>query len=229
MLDFHRFSRTGRSSTKTKPSKKAKPNSKLKPDPSKSKQKKIRRISKTEREFLALDYRFKNNTEEWFAVMLRDGCDLQENYHLLQYEIEDVFGQDAEYFLPVYVEKVDKKLVGIILFDGYVFIKRSDTVHEGCLTRKTECLDGVLKGNRRQRPLTNRDINRFKTRLRHELMNRAPKRGDRVRALEGTFKNMVGKVLSVRKSSKTARIKFEKKTRIVEDVLSIVNFEIIEE
>lgn len=217
----------GRSSTETKSKKKLK--SKPKQNLSKPEQKRKRRIPKNEREFLGLDYRFKNNTEEWFAVMLRDGCDLQENYHLLQYEIEDVFGQDVKYFLPIYVEQVGKKLVSVSLFDGYVFIKKSETVHEGCLTRKTECLDGILKCNPRQRSVTNREINSLKTKLRHKIANRAPKRGDRVRALEGTFKNMIGKVLSVRKSSKTARIEFRKKTRVVEDVLSIVNFEVVEE
>lgn len=213
----------GRSSTK-KTSK-----SKFKTVSSEPKQKKARRSLGEGRPFLDLDYRFKNNTEEWFAVMLRDGCDLREDYRILKYEIEDVFGEDVEYFLPVYIEYVGKKIVGIVLFDGYVFIKRSETAHESCLTRRTEYLDGILKNNGCQRPVTNRDINRFKTKLKHELANRAPKKGDRVKALEGTFKNMVGKVLSVRNSTKTARIEFKKKTRIVEDILSVVNFEVVEE
>lgn len=217
----------GRSKTEQKSVSKKASKPKLKSNLPDSKQKRV--IERYERPFLDLDYKFKNNTEEWFAVMLRDGCDLQEDYRLLQYEIEDVFGPDVEYFLPVYVEKVGKKLVGIILFDGYVFIKRSDTVHEGSFTRKTEFLESVLRCNQSQRPVTNRDINRFKTKLRHELVSRTPKKGDKVRVLEGTFKNMVGKVLSIRNSSKTARVEFRKKTRVVEDVLSIVNFEIVEE
>lgn len=179
-----------------------------------------------EHEFLDLGYRFKNNTEQWFSVLLRDNCNPCESYRQIQAELEDTFGDDAVYFIPAYVERVGKKSVGIILFDGYVFVKKGDDISEQSFTRKTECLDGVLPNGHASMVITNRHINRLKTKLRHELESRIPKRSDRVMPIEGTFKNLKGRVLSVNRRKRSAKIEFRKKTRIVQTVLSVVNFHI---
>lgn len=203
---------------------KSKKNNKPKTDLNCSKNNKKRSIDKY---FLDLNYRFKNNREEWFSIMLRDDCNLCEDYKIIQYEIESVFGDSVEYFIPLYIEEVSKKPVGIELFDGYVFIKKSEEVDESCFTKKQSCLDTLVK-RRRGRVITNRDINRFKTELKHRLKNKLPNKGDKIMVYEGTFKNMKGKVLSVDKKNKSTRVEFRKKTRVVEATLSIVNIEILD-
>lgn len=173
-----------------------------------------------DRDFLKLEYRFKNNTEKWFSLILHDNCDLCENYSRVQYELENIFGKDVVYFLPIYIEQVENKLVGVDLFDGYIFVKKDDCIDEDCFTGKNDFFDSVLKTGASS--LTNRDINTFKTKLKKKLDKRLPKKGDKVVVLEGTFKNMTGNVLSVRKD-RTIRVEFRKKTRVVETVLGVAN------
>lgn len=219
----------GRSKTKkdlvSKKKSTPKPRSKTRTEKEESSSRKTRKTR--DRGFLDLEYRFKNNLEEWFAVLLTEGCNLCEDHKILQFELEEVFGDSVIYFLPIYIEKVGKKFIGVELFDGYVFVKKTETVDESCLVRHTEHLEGVLRGTKQQRPVNNRDINRLKTEIKHKLNKRIPKKGDKVSACEGTFKNMVGKVLSVNRKDRTARVEFRKKTRVVEAVLSVVNFEIV--
>lgn len=186
-------------------------------------------INKYDRTFLDLDFKFKKLDEPWFPVMLRDGCDICSDYKLLQYEIESVFGSDAEYFLPAYIEQLGKKIIGILLFDGYVFVKKTQDVNEASFSTRLGLLEGILKETQHQKPVTSRDINSFKTKLRRELKKRMPKKGDRVNVLEGTFKNMTGTVMSIPKEGNVVNIEFRKKTRIVEAAISTVNFEIVKE
>lgn len=175
--------------------------------------------------FLDLDYKYKNKDERWFLVTLREDCNLFENYDLIQYEIESVFGSDAEYFLPIYVEKINNKYIGEELFDAYIFIKRTDKVTEELLTKKQSCLEGILKNG----VVKSSCINDLKSQLKQRIKEKIPKKGDTVVALEGTFKNMKGKVLSVRRSMNIVRVEFKKKTRIVESVLSVINIMKIED
>lgn len=189
-----------------------------------------RRHKETEikkKKFLKLDYRFKNNTEEWMCVILKEGCDLCESYRLIQAEIEEVFGDDAEYFIPIQIERVGNKNIGIELYDGYIFVKKSIIAEECLFERRMECLDSIMPISHDRYKITNRDINGMKTNLKHMLNARIPKKGDRVIAIEGTYKNLEGSVVEVNENKKQATIEFKKKTRIVEDVLSVVNFEIM--
>lgn len=180
-----------------------------------------------EKNFLSLDFRFKNNKEEWMCVVLKDSCDLCENYRLIQVEVEEVFGEEARYFIPVHIERVGNKNVGVELHDGYIYVKKSERSNNLPFNRKMECLDCILPELHERKRITNRTINNLKTQLIHKLKERIPRKGDRIVAVEGTFKNLEGNVISVNENNKEATVEFKKKTRIVESVLSVVNFEII--
>lgn len=180
--------------------------------------------SKPDKVFLDPSYRFKNNEEKWITVLLDDSCDLLQSYKIIEKELEEIFGEDVIYFFPLYIEKNDSKMV-FQLFEGYIFVKCTDSVCEK-IFKKTEYLDKVLYKGSNPNFVTNRDINKFKTKLKLELEKRLPRKGSKVIAKEGTFKNQEGKVLSVNKKNKTAIIEFQKRTRIVTAKLSVVNFEL---
>lgn len=182
--------------------------------------------------FLEPNYRFKNNNDRWILITLNESCKLLESYKLIEKELEDIFGEDVIYFLPIYIEKVEGGITGFDLFGGdgtggYIFVKCSETANEKNFNKKTCYLDKILRIGSNPQAITNRDINKLKTRLKLELVKRLPCKGSRIIAKEGTFKNQEGIVLSVNKKKKTAVIEFHKRTRIVTAKLSVINFELV--
>jgi transcription antitermination factor NusG len=182
-------------------------------------------IPAVEKEFQDIKYRFKNNTEKWMTIILNENCVLLESYKAIGNEIEDLFGEDAIYFIPVYIEKENNADIGFQLFDGYIFVKCSEAANKESF-KKTEHLDKILYRGSDPYSATNRDINKFKTKMKLDLIKRIPKKGSKIIAKEGTFKNQEGTVLSVNTRKKTAIIEFRKRTRIVTAKLSVINFEL---
>jgi transcription antitermination factor NusG len=177
------------------------------------------------KDFLKLNYRFKNNNEKWMTILLTENCNLLESHKIIENELEEVFGSEVVYFIPLYLGKIGKKEIGVSLFEGYIFIKQIEGIKE-CNFKKTDHLDKILYSGSSQRYVTNRDINRFKTKLKAEINNKIPKKGDYVIPKEGVFKNLEGKVLSVSERNKTALVEFTKKTRVVRTRLTVINFDV---
>jgi transcription antitermination factor NusG len=193
------------------------------------KEKKIKRIKKavekeTQKEFLRLNYCFKNNDEKWMAILLNENSPVLEFHQIIEKELEELFGDSVTYFMPIYL---DEKIpgLGIQLFDGYVFVKCDKGITESSFSRKTDHLDRILHEGSNPYFITNKNINKFKAQLKRELEKRIPAKGSRVISNTGTFKNQEGKVISVSKRKKTAVIEFQKRTRIVTAKLSVINFE----
>jgi transcription antitermination factor NusG len=182
------------------------------------------------KKFLNLNYRFKNNNEKWFIISLVESCDFLESYKLIQNELEEIFGEDVIYFIPMYITKIGKKDIGVSLLGsfegGYIFVKYSGTCSED-IFKKTDHLDKLLITGSSKLYVTNRDINKLKTKLKKEINNKIPKKGDYVVPKEGVFKNLEGKVLSVSERNKTALVEFHKRTRIVKTHLTVINFDIV--
>jgi len=178
------------------------------------------------KEFLELKYRFKNNDEKWMTLVLSETTLLLESYKIIEKDLQEIFGDDVKYFLPIYIEKTNNNVVGFQLFEGYVFVKQSEISRVEVFTKKTEHLDKVLYRGSNPYFVTNRDINKFKTKLKLELVKRLPRKGSRVLVNDGTFKNQEGIVLSVNKREKTAIVEFHKRTRVVSAKLSVVSFEV---
>lgn len=178
-----------------------------------------------EKEFKDLKYRFKNNTEKWMAIVLNENYSLLESYKVIERELEELFGEDVIYFIPIYTEKENNSDVGFEFFPGYIFVKKSDIA---CIEsfKKTDYLDKIMCEGSNPYYVTNRKINTWKTGMKLELLKKIPKKGSKVIAKEGTFKNQEGTVLSVNTRKKTAIIEFRKRTRIVKAKLSVINFEL---
>lgn len=192
----------------------------------KSKEKSSKKIQLTEeKEFLQIGYRFKNNNESWLTIELNENCSLQESYKIIEKELEEMFGEDVMYFLPIYIEKEKENCSVFQFFPGYIFIKCSETVSVNDF-KKTDHLEKILYEGSHPSFVTNRDINKFKTKIKLELLKRLPAIGYKVLVKEGVFKNQEGTVKSINRREKTAIIEFRKRTRIVTAKLSVISFEV---
>lgn len=156
-------------------------------------------------------------------LSLERSCDLVESF------IQDTFGSDALYFIPIYRDKVQGKFATFVLFDGYVFIRETDEVLDGISGMgQNEYIKGPLREHGGYRTVAGRDI----TKLRRELMSAVyglfPKKKDRVVPKVGVFSNLEGEVISVDKKNLTVLVEFIYPTRIVEAPISVINLEKVE-
>jgi len=175
-----------------------------------------------------LDFKYKGKEEKWLIVELNEDCELKESAEVVVQQIKDLCGSGVEYFLPMYTEYVKDSPVFLVLFEGYIFIRVTDKVHEGCFKDRTEHISGPLICGGQNKYLKNKDINGFKTELKKRLRAKVPKKGQIVIPKVGDYKNLEGLVLSVDRKNMTAKIEFALSSRVVEVNIRIINLEVME-
>lgn len=189
----------------------------------------MRKVSPSRKAVLSrqdLSYKYMGRKSRWLVLELNEGCSLADHHSNIINEISDVFGEEKDFFLPVFTKKVKDKLVSVVLFEGYVFIQSSEDDSK-IMGVKSEYIKGPLRNGRTFSFVRNRDINKFKDELQKMITNLIPKKGQRVMAKVGTFKNLEGKVKSVNKREMTARVVFEQATRVVQAKMDIINLTIV--
>lgn len=175
-----------------------------------------------------LDRKYTGRSGKWLIVELVEDCDLKENAEEVVQQVRKLCGDGVEYFLPVYAEYVKDNPVYIVLFEGYVFIRVTESVHEGCFKERTEQILGPLICGGRCQYAKNKDINGFKAELKKRLKAKVPKKGQNVVPKVGDYRNLEGLVLSVDKKNMTAKIEFALSSRVVEVNIRIINLEVVE-
>lgn len=175
--------------------------------------------------FVSLDYRYKGKGK-WVIIQLTEETSISDNYESIVAELKRGFGEDVEYFLPIYREQVRDKTASLVLFEGYVFVKLKDDTEIITFKRRSENIEGLLCTNNRFQYIGNKEINNFKASLQKMLKNRIPKKGQTVIPQVGTFKGMTGTVVKVDKKAMIVNVIFTKQSRVVEAPIGIVNLEV---
>lgn len=171
-------------------------------------------------------YRYRSYKDRWFILKLFEDTILEESYIIIEKEIQEQFGIEADYFIPVYSEEVKEKKVCVTLFDGYVFVKKDEDTTQALPKLNSIYIEGPLTIKDQIQLATCKEINNFKKKLESKIKAMVPKKGQFVIPREGVFKNIEGKVLSVNKKSLIARVLFEKSSRTVEAPINIINLDI---
>jgi len=155
-----------------------------------------------------------------------DGESLYERYELLESELIRVFGEETPFFIPSYIEKVKDKVVGIDLIGGYLFVEKTPSSE----TAVSGMVSPYIKGRMPEgsRVTTGANINEYKRKLLDSIKNMAPKKGAIVVPKVGTFKSLEGKVISVARDRKSAKVLFKKSSRIVQAPVSVINMDPVE-
>lgn len=173
------------------------------------------------------NYKSVDPKSRWVIVELSEETSLELNYEQIVHTIEDVLGDDAAFFIPLYVEKVQGKNASYVLFDGYVFVQRTDEVISKIFRLKSEHIKGPLFVDGCMRLVSGTRINDYKTKMQERVKTLIPVAGQRVIPKVGVFKNMEGTVLSVDTKKLIAVVLFEKSSRVVEAPLNVVNLIIL--
>jgi len=166
-------------------------------------------------------------SSRWIIIELNEDTFLETHYEQVERVLRDELGSDVAYFLPVYKESVQGKCICYVLFDGYVFVQRTDDVITKIHKLRTEHIKGALFIDGSLRLVTGTRINRFKQELQNKVHTMLPQKGQRVIAKVGTFKNLEGEVLSVDPKKLIAIVRFSARSRVVDAPLNIVNISLI--
>lgn len=163
---------------------------------------------------------------KWHIIELAEDVSFEEHSDIIEHNIAEMFGDSTEYFVPLYKEKIKDKVVSLVLFEGYFFVRS----HQGMLDNpdkfRNEYFKGPMKKNRVIVCIPGSKINELKQELKLKLKERVPKKKQIVIPKVGTFSNLEGEVIDVDKKNLIAIVKFQYSTRIVEAPISFINLTI---
>lgn len=163
---------------------------------------------------------------KWVIIELAEDISFDEHSDAIEHHIKVLF-KDTEYFVPFFKEKVQDKVVSLILFEGYFFVRSIPIVINSPDKFHNEYIKGPMKKNRVVIEIPGIKINELRQELKLKLKERVPKLKQVVIPKIGTFSNLEGEVIAVDKKNLVAIVKFQYSTRIVEAPISFINLTII--
>lgn len=167
----------------------------------------------------------KCQARRWAIIELHDTCQIERQMEQIISEVKSIFGVDAEYFIPVHVEKIGERTLSSSLFDGYVFVEVGSRPELEAKLRN-------VRGSYLASPLKNRgfystvpdaEIVRYRAELSRRLYTWYPRVGEEVVPKVGMFRNLVGVVELVDKEKNIARVTFQMRSRAVTSDVLILN------
>ena len=149
---------------------------------------------------------------EWLILQLNDISDTL-GYKEIEVAIKAVFGDDAEYFIPIHYEPMGSYVSTCCLVEGYAFVRDSFSVRSNIMYINDQRLfTGVLHKKGKYETVNSHIIAGMKKKLRNSLKRKFILT-DKVRILEGVFKNLVGEVVGIEDAGKKIFIKITRISR----------------
>jgi transcription antitermination factor NusG len=143
---------------------------------------------------------------DWYIIEINEHGDAA-TYPELVAAVQSVFGLNVEYFIPIYHEQLGSYTSTNTLFEGYAFVKDSDSVRSNLINIKdSQMFSGVLKMCGKIQMLDTKIINSLRRKLKSSL-NKKYQQGVRVKVHEGIFQNLEGEILSMEDNGRIANVK----------------------
>jgi transcription antitermination factor NusG len=162
----------------------------------------------------------------WMILEVNDdGENLYDRYELLESELIRIFGEEVQFFIPAYIEKIKDKIVGVDLIGGYLFVEKKHESESAIAVMTSPYIKGRMAEGGRSGFITGANINEYKKKMLDYIKNMAPKKGSLVIPKVGTFKNLEGKVVSVARDRKSATVMFKRSSRVVTAPVSVINMD----
>lgn len=185
-----------------------------------------KRNTESKEKFLGLDTVLnlcEDIDSKWYIIELTEDTYLDEHCAYIERCLLNSFGEDVEYFMPLYAEKVNEDIVSFIFFEGYIFLKSSNVSDESILNFKNEYIAGPVVKKGEIQFIRGRKINAFKREMRRKIRFLTPRKGEVVIPRIGVFENMEGRVVSVDRNNYIIVACFEVSSRIVEAPIHVIN------
>lgn len=160
-------------------------------------------------------------------IELADDVTFEEYVEVIEKHIIQLFGTDSEYFIPVYQERVQDKVVSLVLFEGYFFIRSSDYIVNISYEIHSEFFKGIMKKQNKIVEIPGKKINEFKDEMLEKLKRIIPRKRQKVIPKIGVFSDLEGEVVSIDRRKFIATVRFRYTTRIIDAPISVINLKIL--
>lgn len=165
---------------------------------------------------------------KWFAIELYDIDEVKTNPDIIDIEVKKIFGEDINFFVPCYREKIKEEMAVFWLFDGYFFIEAVDKIVNSSFMcfKESYIFKRILsrKGSK-YKEVNGKEVNEIKKKLWNYFYKSFPKKGDFIVPKIGIFSGYRGEVIKIYKRDFMANVYFEFSTRKIEAPISFINLE----
>lgn len=161
----------------------------------------------------------------WHIFELAEDITFKDHTDILEHHINQMF-KDTEYFVPFFKEKIADKVVSLILFEGYFFVRSVPNISVFPDRYRNEYIKGPMRKKQTLVGIPGIKIIELRQELLLKLKERIPKKKQIVIPKIGIFSNLEGEVIDVDKKNLIAIVKFEYSTRTVEAPISFINLTI---
>lgn len=161
----------------------------------------------------------------WHIFELAEDITFKDHSDILEHHINQMFN-DTEYFVPFFKEKIADKVVSLVLFEGYFFVRSVPEMSVSPDRYRNEYIKGPMRRKQSLVGIPGIKIIELRQELRLKLKERIPKKKQIVIPKIGIFSNLEGEVIDVDKKNLIAIVKFQYSTRIVEAPISFINLTI---
>lgn len=161
----------------------------------------------------------------WHIFELAEDITFKDHTDILEHHINQMF-KDTEYFVPFFKEKIADKVVSLILFEGYFFVRSVPNISVFPDRYRNEYIKGPMRKKQTLVGIPGIKIIELRQELQLKLKERIPKKKQIVIPKIGIFSNLEGEVIDVDKKNLIAIVKFEYSTRTVEAPISFINLTI---
>ena len=161
----------------------------------------------------------------WHIIELAEDITFEDHSDVIERHINVMFN-DTEYFVPFFKERINDKVVSLILFEGYFFVRSIPDLIEYPERYHNEYIKGPMRKHKLIVEIPGIKINEFRQELRLKLKQRIPRKKQIVIPKIGVFSNLEGEVIAVDRKNLVALVKFQYSTRIIEAPISFINLTI---
>lgn len=162
---------------------------------------------------------------KWNIIELAEDITFKEHSDAIEHHITQMFN-DTEYFVPFFKERINDKVVSLVLFEGYFFVRSVPGIMNNLDRYRNEYIKGPMRKKHSVVEISGLKINELRQELKIKLKERVPKKKQIVIPKIGVFSNLEGEVIAVDKKNLIAIVKFQYSTRIVEAPISFINLTI---
>ena len=154
---------------------------------------------------------------KWIVIRLCDFVDLATDLPCVKEELRRLFGETAEFYLPVTVDEVHGSKHLSVIIEGYIFVQEASIKDRRKLFYNqpiSKNIEGpILYDEYAYQTITDAELANMKARAQRSLGFAGVSVGGKYLIAKGPFEGMEATVLSVDKASKSANISIKARTR----------------
>jgi len=152
-----------------------------------------------------------DSNQKWFIIELNELANV--DYSEISNAIVSVFGESADFFIPIHYEQMGSYISKSVLMEGYVFIRNSQDVRDNIHNIKDQRMFmGPLTIDGRLQTVDSYTIGSLKRKLKKSTQKKI-QTGTHVEILDGTFKKLTGEVMNVDEDGKKLTVKIRRLSR----------------